>query len=115
MTYPLTFYTDRFLPSFAGGAAYGPIIILRPKYKDKDEGIYQHELCHVKQWFLTLFTFGIWYLLIPKFRLWAEVQCYKKQAKYYPDDRIPRFAKAVAEKYKLNITAENVEKLMRET
>ena len=114
MTYPLTFYTNRFLPSWAGAVTRGPVILIRPKYKGTDEGIYQHELCHVKQWFLTLGFMPIFYLLIPEFRLWVEVQCYKKQAKYYSDDRIPRFAKAVAEKYDLNITAENVEKLMRE-
>jgi hypothetical protein len=133
MKCPLTFYTNRFLPSWAGGRAIGPIIILRPKYKGTDEGIYQHEVQHVKHWWLFSIVwcsilyfihpvlapagigmYGLLYLLIPEFRLWVEVDCYKKQAKYYSDDRVPRFAKAVAEKYNLNITAENVEKLMRE-
>jgi hypothetical protein len=133
MKYPLTFYTNRFLPSWAGGRAIGPIIVLRPKYKGTDEGIYQHEVQHVKHWwlfsivwcsilyfihpFLTpagIGMYGLLYLLIPEFRLWAEVDCYKKQAKYYLDDRIPRFAKAIAEKYNLFISADSVEKLLRE-
>ena len=132
MKWPLTFFTDKFLPKGTGGRAIGPVILLRPKYKGTDEGIYQHEVVHVKQWFtisaiacgllylihpvLTpagIGVFGLLYMLIPEVRLWSEVQAFKKQAEYYPDDRIPLFAAAIATRYNLKISKENAEKLLR--
>lgn len=85
MKWPLTFYTDRTLQDWQGGATRGPVIVLREKYRN-DEGIYQHELTHVKQWFLTLFTFGLWYSISKTFRANAEAQAYAKQMQY-PDDK----------------------------
>ena len=133
MKWPLTFYTNRFLPSWAGGKAIGPVIILRPKYKGTDEGIYQHELQHVKHWFVIsaiacgllylihpalgpagIGVYGLLYLLIPEFRLWAEVDCYKKQMRFYEDDRTLLFAAAIAARYKLRITESVAASLLRE-
>jgi hypothetical protein len=48
MTYPLTFYVHT-LPPDVGGCANGPVIRILEKYRN-DEGIYRHELMHVKQW-----------------------------------------------------------------
>ena len=130
MKWPFIFYTDMFMGT-ANGKAIGPIILIRPKYKD-DYGLYQHELEHVKQWAiislvfagllyfvnpllmpLGLGVFGLLYL-IPEVRLWSEVAAFKKQAEYYPDDRIPLFAAAISLRYKLKISKENAEKLLRE-
>ena len=77
--YPLTFFTDN-LAEGQGGVANGPIIRIRLKYKD-DQGIYQHELTHVKQWFATLTLHSLLYLWRP-YRLWSEAQAYTKQMLY---------------------------------
>ena len=138
MKYPFTFYVDT-LPKDVGGCANGFVIRILKKYKNRDEGIYQHELLHVKQWaipfiigiLLSTFLFGgsIWwtlpavigmavhpvlYLLIDEYKLFTEVEAYKVQAKYYPDDRIPLFASFISGYYKLDITTENALKLLRE-
>lgn len=114
MRWPLTFYTDFGVPQGAAGAARGPVVFIRPSKKD-DEGLYRHELEHVKQWFRGLFIFhSLLYKFLPEYRLWAEVQAFKKQAKYYADDRIPLFAAAIATRYRLSVTKEAAESLLRE-
>ena len=81
MRWPFTFYTDD-MATWQGGYAYGPVIKIRPQYKE-DEGIYQHELTHVKQWLLTLSLHWALYR-IRRYRLWSEAQAYRKQM-LYPD------------------------------
>lgn len=44
------------------------------------------------------------YGFIKSYRLWAEVQAYRVQARYYPDDRAPAFAKFLSTNYGLDIT-----------
>jgi hypothetical protein len=123
--YPLTFYTKS-LPPDVGGCANGPVIRILEKYRH-DKGIYRHELLHVKQWFvwsllsipvayvlyqLALFDYialsilpialhSVLYRFIPSYRFWCEVECYKEQAKHYPDDRKPLFAEYIANGYDL--------------
>lgn len=46
----LIWYTDR-LPDGVGGAANGPVVRIRPKYRE-DRGIHAHELEHVEQYWL---------------------------------------------------------------
>jgi hypothetical protein len=41
------------------------------------------------------------------------VQAYREQSRYYLEDRIPLFARFIAEKYRLNITAEAAEEMLR--
>lgn len=80
MRYPVI-YTDN-MAAWKGGYAAGPLIVLRPKYRN-DEGIYQHELTHVKQGVALLFIgHALLYLFYKPYRLWAEVQAYKKQTQY---------------------------------
>jgi len=110
MKYPLVFYVDS-LPSGFGGMAHGPVIRILERLRG-DEGIRQHELTHVKQWVCTLGLLGLFYYFIPKFRLWCEVQAYKKQMKYYADDRSWRFAESIATKYRLDITQEQAHILL---
>lgn len=123
------------LPARVAGYTTGPVIWIKPRYKD-DRGLIEHELVHVYQWYMWMFPMlilaavlypnpsyiyavagaiglaGLVYLLVPKYKLWAEVQAYKEQAKWYPDDRRPLFAKFIAENYKLNISqAEALAKL----
>lgn len=82
MRYPLVFYTKTFLPEHAAGCARGPVIIIDPD-KRGDEGLYQHELEHVKQAALTLFIrHALLYLFWRAYRQWAEVNAYAVQTKY---------------------------------
>jgi hypothetical protein len=129
-------YTDN-LPEGIGGQANGPLIRIRPKYKG-DRGLIEHELEHVKQWWVAtllsavliaagLYHFneplygaigsigvhGLLYKLIPAYRLWCEVQAHKVQAEYSPQS-VGFFAKRIATMYGLKITAEKAEKLLRE-
>jgi len=52
-------YTDKGMKNFPDGArqaarAIGPLIIIRPEYRD-DLGLHEHERVHVQQWgFVTL-------------------------------------------------------------
>lgn len=109
------FVTDWGLGPTVGGCANSFIIRIRPKYIDrKDEGILNHELNHVKQFFMPLlislsifaalwvwlgyiseyslfiimagYSFhGLMYLLVKPYKLWSEVTSYRVQAKSYPN------------------------------
>lgn len=46
------------------------------------------------------------YLLLPRYRLWAEARAYRIQLKHYPDDRTRLFAGFIATRYNLKISAE---------
>lgn len=111
MKYPLVFYVDT-LPKTFGGMANGPVVRILERLRG-DEGIRQHELVHVRQWLWTLGMLPILYFLLPKFKLWCEVQAYRKQMKYYADDRSWRFAESIATKYGLDITQEQAATLLR--
>lgn len=56
MRWPLILYSKD-LPHGAAGSACGPLIRIREGY-ESDEGLYQHELRHVKQWLFAGVTFG---------------------------------------------------------
>ena len=124
-----TIYTDK-LPANVGGRATGPIVRIRPKYKD-DRGIHEHELVHVRQWYTGLliglaiaalmYFNGIdgWPLAIlvgamlhplattsKRYTFWKEVVAYREQAKHYPDDRRLLFAGFIFQNYGLNVTTE---------
>lgn len=92
------FYTDWFPEKF-GGMAFGPIVLIRPKYKDRDEGLVQHELTHVKQWCRTLGLSGVLYRFSQRHRVQCEVEAYRVQASYYTYDATPWMAKVIHTKY----------------
>lgn len=50
-------YTDR-LPVDVGGRAYGPLVLIRPKYLH-DTGMHEHELEHVRQWWTVTLVVGL--------------------------------------------------------
>jgi len=54
--WPLTFSSEG-LPEGVAGDARGPVIRIRKGY-EADEGLYQHELRHVKQWALVGLVLG---------------------------------------------------------
>lgn len=109
----LTFYTDRFIPSISRGCARGPLIFIRPQYKD-DRGLLEHEKVHRKQWLRTIGIHPFLYLFSDKYKLRAEVEAFKEQAQWYADDRLPYFAKVIATKYELNVSEEDVLKLLKD-
>ena len=137
MTYPLTFFVKS-LPPNIGGESRGPVIRILEKYRN-DEGLYKHELEHVKQWFrlavlsvpiaYALIHFGlvefiglavlplafhtVLYKLSTAYRLWCEVSAYRVQAKCYFDDRRPLFAEFISGFYDLKITPDQALKLLK--
>jgi len=111
MKYPVIYVGT--LPKTFGGMAYGPVILILQHLRD-DEGLRQHELTHVKQWFCTLGLLPILYYFIPRFKLWCEVQAYRKQLQYYADDRSWQFAGFIATKYGLKITQAEAHKLLKD-
>jgi hypothetical protein len=132
-------YTDN-MPEGVGGYARWFFIAIRPKYRD-DVGIHEHELEHVRQWWLpvlicsiaaaVLYSQGyidyalyaalvgpsvhpLLYKFIPAYKLWSEVQAYKEQLPHYPDDRTAMFAGFIATRYGLDgVSQEHAEKLLR--
>lgn len=131
----ITFYADRMKEDY-GGMAYGPVVLIRPKYRD-DGGLHAHEYLHVDQWYATTilsamliyaacshFGWPLYFMAasvavfallyrFTGFGLWCEVQCYRKQLKYYADDRTKLFAGFLATKYRFSVTPERAEYLLR--
>ena len=100
------FYTKN-LPENIGGCTNAFIIRIKPKYKN-DLGIHKHEIYHVKQWYRTCGLHSFLYLFSKKYKLKSEIEAYKEQLKYYPDDRTELFAKFICENYGLNVKKEEV-------
>ncbi len=113
MTYLLTFYTDWFIPEQSAGCARGPVIFIRPQYKD-NRGLYKHEMIHVHQWIRTLGIHSFLYLLSDSYKLKCEVEAYKVQLQYCTDIELNtrRFARFIATKYDLDITDEEAYRLL---
>lgn len=106
----LIFYTNKFVPSRFAAVTYGPVILIRPAYKN-DLGLLEHEKVHVKQFWRTLGLLGIFYLLSNKFRLKCEVEAYKEQLKYSPG-REHLFATFISSKYNIPISVSEAQKLL---
>ena len=97
-------YTDN-MPDWKAGYSKAWFIGIRPAYKD-DKGLLFHEIEHVRHWWYSLGFSSILYLLSKRFRLWAEVNCYKVQLEYAADRELARrsFAIRLATNYDLDIT-----------
>lgn len=111
MKWPLTFYVDT-LPDGFQGKTNGPVIRIL-KSSQGDEGLYQHELTHVKQWFRTLGLHGFMYTLSDKYRLNCEIEAYKRQLRYSPES-LMLFAGFIVDRYDLDVTISNVLKLLKD-
>ena len=74
--------TDK-LPEGVGGMARGPVVFIRPEYQT-DVGLEEHELEHVRQWWITLGAHSILYPLCRAYRAWSETAAYKMQTQF-PD------------------------------
>lgn len=136
----LTLYTDN-LPPYVGGCANAFVVRIHPKYRN-DSGIHAHEYEHVRQWYvgvligilaaLTISSIPsawsvLWphaliagcslhpvaYLLLPRYKLWAEARAYRIQARCYPDDRTRMFSRFIAANYGLAVSVDDAEAAIR--
>jgi hypothetical protein len=89
---------------------YGPFIFVRPKAKD-DIGMLEHEKIHVKQFWESWGTFGLWYWLSKKSRAKYEAEAYREQLKYHPD-KTEVYAWNLATKYNLGITQDQARAML---
>ncbi len=101
----LVFYVSSLRDGVAGEAR-GPVVRILEIYRG-DRGLLEHELVHVRQfWTRLLVVHSLAYLFSRRYRFAAEVEAYREQARWYPDDRLPLFARFIAERYRLSVSAE---------
>ena len=108
MNFPI-FYTNSniLIPSNSAGCTRVfliPFIFIRKKYRD-DIGLHAHEAMHSKQAWRHILPpiHAIRYALSKSYRLKCEVEAYREQLKYYPDDRRLLFAEFISCDYGLDI------------
>lgn len=99
------FYVDDL--DWAAGRAYGIFVRIKKGYED-DEGLIEHELQHIRQFYrlplihFALYKFSAWY------RYNAELECYKIQLSYctHYETCVNHFAEFLTTRYglKLEIT-----------
>lgn len=106
-------YSDALVPDGKAGCARGPVVFIRPGRRD-DRGLLMHERTHVKQWWRSAGLFTLRYAWSRSFRLAAEVQAYREQARHYPEDRRMVFAEMIATGYGLGVTTEQAYALLTE-
>jgi hypothetical protein len=104
-------YSTNLKSGFAGQTS-GFVVTIRPECKS-DEGLLQHELVHVWQFYRTFGIHSILYKFIEKYRLSCEIEAYKKQLKYSPDYLL-YYAERVATMYDIKITKKEVLMLLKE-
>lgn len=102
-------YTDIGIDEKDAGNTKAWIIRIRPKYR-YDIGLLNHEITHVKQFWLTLGFHGLLYLLVKPYKLWAEILAYRVQLKWVADVlkevNMRKFANRISTRYGLNISEE---------
>jgi len=106
------FYSDRLLRN--GGVTFGPLILLRKKYRGETSaaatGLIEHELTHARQFYRTCGLNGPRYLFA-RWRLAYEVEAYKVELRYNPE-AASVFARYIANRYRLDITESDALKLL---
>ena len=108
----MAFYTNLFVRAGFAGCACGPLIFIRPTYRN-DAGLLAHEQEHVKQFWRSPFMHGLRYRFSKPYRLACEVAAYRVQASRYQDDRRPMLAGFIADKYELGITQAEALELLK--
>lgn len=108
----IVIYSDRLVPDRFAGCSYGPIVAIRPIYRN-DKGLHEHEFVHARQFWRGL---GLGHALRYKFsrayRLRCEVEAYREQLYWTPFDRAPLFARFLVDKYDLGITFDEAMELL---
>jgi hypothetical protein len=105
MRWPLTFYVKNKMKGFQG-MTNGPVIRIVKSSKE-DEGLYQHEWTHVKQWLVLPIIHSLLYRFNKKYRYKCELSAYKKQLKYSPGNE-NLFAEYICERYNLDVDKSKV-------
>ncbi len=102
------------MPEGFGGYTENWWIKIRPKYQD-DPGILEHEKCHVRQLWRTLFMHNL-LLNMNWYRLRCEVEAYKEQLACPPANNQEsyrvQYAEFISTKYGLDISVEGARKLL---
>lgn len=118
------FYTDK-LPSGVGGQARGPLVFIRFAYRG-DQGLHQHELLHVEQfWRAAMFAFPLallafvlanlsivdsmllaisvavlthpaLYQFVKRYRMWSESSAYRRQTLFPASSGVPMSCESAA-------------------
>lgn len=107
----MVFYTNKIIPKRFAGYFIGPLIFIRPEYKN-DVGLLEHEKTHVRQWYARPVLMPVRYKYSKKWRLRYEVEAYKVQLQYNPLNT-KLFAQFLAEKHGLDITRQDAEILLK--
>jgi hypothetical protein len=98
-----------FIPKRFAAFVFGFIIFVRPSYKDNIPLI-EHEKVHVRQFWRTFGTHGLWYQFNKKYRLRSEVEGYavqvKKREELGMSPRFEDYAGFISTHYNLDITTE---------
>jgi len=103
----MVIYTDKLIPKRFAGYTIGPVILIRPSYRD-DGPLLVHEKVHVKQfWRNPLAPF---LMNFKKYRQRYEVEAYKAQIEAGAD--LVKCSVLLAENYKLNITYQKAIQLL---
>lgn len=103
----IVIFSSLFVPKRFAAYSYGPIIFVKPEYKEDIPLIY-HEQVHSHQFWRTFGLHGICYMLSKRYRFKAEVEAYgeqikkKLELKQRPDE--PKFAEFIATLYNLDVT-----------
>jgi len=100
----LTLYTNCCIPGRFAGYTIGPVILIRPEYRD-DKGLLAHEQAHVRQFWRTFGLMPLLYWLIHSYRFQAEVEAYRAQLRYAPKQAL-QFARFISDKYGLGVSVE---------
>jgi hypothetical protein len=107
-------YSDD-IPIDSAGIASGIFIKIRPDYKD-DDGLLEHELTHIKQFYTTFMLHGILYKNSKTYRLNSEIEAYKVQLEINKNDDkqdyTDFYVKRITEMYDLEITTFEVKDLL---
>lgn len=96
-----------------GGKSYGLFVLILEAYRN-DRGLHVHELAHVEQALLGLLVFhALLYKFSRGYRLWAEVEAYRRQiAAYGPGASIEFAVRFLTWKYDLRIAEEKARALL---
>lgn len=104
-------YTNA-MPVRFKGYTIGPVILIRPDYKD-DKGLLAHEQVHVRQFWDNPVLHGFLYKFSKPYRLKCELEAYAVQCRE-SDLTTDKAAEFIASNYNLDIDQAEAKKLMLE-
>ena len=109
----LVIYTDKVIPARFAGVTVGPMVFIRPSYRD-DAGLHAHELTHARQFWRSAGILGLLWMISKSWRLRLEVEAYRAQLDA-DDQRASReiiFSGYLATRYGLGISQDQALELI---